>query len=177
MLKYIIFGPKTNKLSIGQAHSTNKKKKKITSISRSSSFFYILWRFFLPIIFSYLWYTLFSQQSCCHTVRVLHQSALVSFPCHTAVLLSLSSHPIFLRRASGFIGIHCQCRQHTRVCYVLILFIIDNIDLGDCLTSRPQSCQSANSLWLQFSGVWGTFYRIRRNTILLCRSLHLLLSP
>lgn len=133
--------------------------------------------FFLPIIFSYLSYTLLSLQSCCQTVRVLHQSALVSVPCHTAVLLSLSSHPIFLRRASGFIGIHYQCRQHTRVCYLLNLFIIDSIDLSDCLTSRPQSCQSANSLWLQFSGVWGTFLQDMKEYNTRLSELHLLLSP
>lgn len=106
-----------------------------------------------PLTSIHLSYTLFSQLSGSPDSQ---NSASVS-PCYTAAVISLRSHSIFLQRASGFIGIHCHCHQHTRVCYILILFIIDGIDPSVCLTSRPQSCQSASSLWLQFSGVWGTF--------------------
>lgn len=111
--------------------------------------------FFFPLTLSYLSYTLSSHLSGSRASR--HQSALVSVPWNAATILSLSSHPVLLQRVSGFIGIHCQCHQHTRVCYILILLITDCIDPSDCLTSRPQSCQSAKPLWLQFSGVWGTF--------------------
>ena len=110
------------------------------------------------LTFLHISYTLFSQRSRSPDSRQgLHQSALVWVPCYAAAVLSLSSHPIFLQRASGFIGIHRQCHQHTRVCYIPILSIIDSIDHSDCLTSRPQCWQPANSSWLHFSGAWGTF--------------------
>lgn len=49
---------------------------------------------------------------------------------------SLSSHPIFLLRASGFIGIHRQGHLHTRVCYILILSMSYSIHRRYCTTSH-----------------------------------------
>lgn len=50
--------------------------------------------------------------------------------------------------------------------------IIDSTDHSDCLTSGQRCCQPANSLWLRFSGVWGTFTGCEAtyNTIPVCQN-------
>lgn len=88
---------------------------------------------------------------------VLHQSALVSISCCAAAALSLCSHLFFLQRASSFIGIHCQCHQHTRVRYSPILFVIDRLDHSDCLAvahspvNQPVLCGFCSQVYGELS--------------------------
>lgn len=92
------------------------------------------------------------------TVAALRRTAPV-----TQQQLSLSSRPVFLQRASGFIGIHRPCQWLTSVRYILLL-ITDGTDPSVNLTGHPSPHQSATPLWLWFSGVWRRSCRIWGNT-------------
>lgn len=99
-----------------------------------------------------VWYLI---SSCVHSVPGDVWQSRQSQPCLALPLWRSSSglsasRPIFLQRASGFIGIHRPCQQPASVCYILLL-ITDGTDPSVNLTGHPISqpllCGSSSQVY------------------------------